>query len=468
MLKKISAIPLIYIILTGLALRLILFCYISSWNKQVEKEKIVVSDSWQYEAMAENLLKYHSFTPPIDTLNLARYSNLKLTGILFLHPDTYREPGYPIYLAAIYSIFGIKPYIAILFQLILSAISILFTYRIAILLFNNSAVAKLATLLYIFDIHSIFVANELLTDTILTILFLPSIYYFLKGMKNNKWQSFAWGGILLGLACLTKPIVLFYPAILFMLICLFSSQRLDWKIKMGLLFALICGGITSIWLVRNRVEYGHWQMTTQGGSDLLFYYSSLTEQRITHSNLDSIRVKFQQQADSAGFRKETDPFKQSDICKKIALSYISKHKLAFLLTHFEGGINMYLSLGNNGIAKTLGWEKELNAQRFAVITSQRVMENFKKGKRETALGILILLVILIQYSGAVYGAIRIYRDKYFMFLVLFILTVLYFWAVAGVLGSYRYKLPVVPFICIAAGYGYMYVINKGKDSVKNT
>jgi 4-amino-4-deoxy-L-arabinose transferase-like glycosyltransferase len=462
MLKKNSAIPLTFIVLMGLALKLLLFCYIAPWNKQVEKEKIVVSDSWQYEALAENLLKYHSFAPPVDTLNKANYSRLKLTGILFLHPDTFREPGYPVYLAIIYFIFGIKPFIAILIQILLSSVSIIFICKIALLLFNDTSLAKAAALIYIFDIHSIFVANELLTDTLLTLLFLPSVYYFLKGMMSGNWQPILWGGVLLGLACLTKPIVLLFPAILFIIIYFFSNKNRSWKIKMGFLFTLACGSLTSTWLVRNHVEYGHWQMTTQGGSDLLFYYSSLTEQRLTHANIDSIRVKFQQQADSAGFRKETDPFKQSDICKKIALSYISKHKLAFLITHFEGGINMYLSLGNNGIAKTLGWEKELNAQRFAVISSQRVMENFKKGKRETILGIVILLVMLIQYGGAAYGVFRIYKDKHFLFLVLLILTILYFWAVAGVLGSYRYKLPVMPFICIAAGYGFVYAMNKKK------
>jgi len=51
---------------------------------------------------------------------------------------------------------------------------------------------------------------------------------------------------------------------------------------------------------------------------------------------------------------------------------------------------MYLSLGNNSISKTLGWANDKDVQRFAVINSQRVMENFKKTKREAALGILIL------------------------------------------------------------------------------
>jgi len=47
------------------------------------------------------------------------------------------------------------------------------------------------------------------------------------------------------------------------------------------------------------------------------YYSSLSEERITHNNIDSIRVKFQQKADSAGFRTEKDPSNNRIYIKKL-------------------------------------------------------------------------------------------------------------------------------------------------------
>ncbi len=469
MLKIISRISLTRIVLLGLLLKLALFCYISPWNKNVEKNRIVVSDSWQYEAIAENLLKYHTFSSPVDTITPAHFSDYRLTGYLFLHPDSYREPGYPLFMAAIYFIFGIKPFMAILVQILLSSIILIFCFKIALLLFNNEAIAKLSTLLVAIDIHSIFVANELLTDTLLLIFFLPAVYHFLKGMKNYRWQHFAYGGILSGLACLTKPIVLLYPGVLLIIILFFSAQPKVWSIKMVLLFALLCGGITSIWLIRNRVDYGHWQMTTQGGNDLLFYYSSLSEQRVSHNNLDSIRVKFQREADSAGFKTEKDIFNQSAIYKQLAISYISSHKLPFFISHLEGGRNMYLSIGNHSLARTLGWANDKDdSQQFAVMNSQRVLSNFKKDKRETLLGILILLIMLVEYGGTAYGIMKLYIDKQFMFIILLVLTVGYLWAIAGVLGSYRYKLPVIPFICVAAAYGYVKLFSKKDKSLTNS
>jgi len=54
-----------------------------------------------------------------------------------------------------------------------------------------------------------------LTDTLLVILFLPSIYYFLKGMKESKWQNILLGGVLLGIASLIKPIMLLFPVVCF-------------------------------------------------------------------------------------------------------------------------------------------------------------------------------------------------------------------------------------------------------------
>ena len=59
------------------------------------------------------------------------------------------------------------------------------------------------------------------------------------------------------------------------------------------------------------------------------YNAALTKTRITHENLDSIRVSFQKQADSIGFRKSKDIFEQSEIYGRIGSAYIMNHKIKF-------------------------------------------------------------------------------------------------------------------------------------------
>jgi 4-amino-4-deoxy-L-arabinose transferase-like glycosyltransferase len=467
MLKRISVIPLATFVLISLFIKLVFFCYISPWDTKVEKEQIMVSDSWGYEQMAENLLKYHSYAPPTDTFHISNYSDYRLTGYAFMHSDTFRTPLYPTFMATVYFITGVKPYLVIFFQIFLSLISVVLVYRISMLLFKKMEIAKLATLLFTLDIHSAYVANQLLTDTIFVVLFLASAYYLIQGIQTGKLKFIFWGAYLMGLACLTRPVVLFYPAIILVLLLL-SNQARNWKFKASLLYLLLFFSIAGSWASRNYAQYNHFKLTTEDGFGMLMYYTAYADAKITHRSIDSVRLQYQKTADSMGFRTEKDIFKQSDIYRTIAINYINKNKIVYIKTHLQGGINMFLAIGNVGMSKLLGWDDEKHEEAFAEINTNRILGNFINHKREAILGIFILLVMAIEYLGAFLGLFYLWKNKEYLFLLLFMLTALYFILVTGVVGTYRYKLAVVPLICIAAGYGYERLVNRKKDISKRT
>jgi 4-amino-4-deoxy-L-arabinose transferase-like glycosyltransferase len=460
MIKKIAGTPLYIIVLVNLILKLSLFCYLSPWNKTVEETKIVVSDSKGYEHVAENLLHYGSYAAAKDTIDINKFSEYRETGYLMAYPDGWMMPVYPTLLAGVYSIVGIKPFVAILVQILLSLFSVVSVYRICTLFFENTNVAAIASFLFAIDIHSIYSANELLTDTLFVLLFLSAIYYFLKGMKSEKLTTIAIGAIFMGLACLTRLLVLIYPSILIVILFLFLKKEWKWKLKAVVIYILIFASMNGIWSLRNHNFYNHWQLTSHGGWTLLIFNTSMAKEKITHDNLDSIRVDFQRQADSMGFRKTKDIFNQSEIYRQVAMKYIMQHKGMYLLTSIEGCMNMFLSLGNMGMAKTLGWTDAAPKGNLAEISSQRIAQNFSSNIRETLLGILIMLVIAVQYIGAIYGIVKLKASGNYMLLWFGFLTVAYFAAVTGILGSYRFKLPLVPLICIIAGYGYFCLMQK--------
>jgi 4-amino-4-deoxy-L-arabinose transferase-like glycosyltransferase len=267
----------------------------------------------------------------------------------------------------------------------------------------------------------------------------------------------------MGIAALIRPVALFYPLILLFLLFVFSKQSVSWKIKSSVLYLLIFSCCLGSWAYRNHAEYGRWQLSTEDGSGILMYYAAYTEARITHTNVDSVRIKFQRQADLLGFKNERNTFNQANIYKRVAFDYINKNRKEYIITHLLGGLNMFLALGNTGMAQTLGWDEDKHGETFAEISMKRILSNFTAHKREALLGVLILLVLIIEYAGALYGLLIVWRDKNYLFILLFLLTATYFALTTGVVGTYRYKLPVVPFICIAAGYGYMKL---GKTSEK--
>src|SRR6202012_2643517 len=146
--------------------------------------------------------------------------------------------------------------------ILLSLFSVILVYRISSLLFKEPSISKIATLLFATDIHSAFVANQLLTDTLFVLLFLLAVYFFLDGFINHKIPSIIISSIFMGLSVLTRGMVLFFPVIFIALLLFFSRQNFSWKTRTTLSYALVFIVLASIWPMRNEIKYGHFQYST--------------------------------------------------------------------------------------------------------------------------------------------------------------------------------------------------------------
>jgi hypothetical protein len=191
-----------------------------------------------------------------------------------------------------------------------------------------------------------------------------------------------------------------------------------------------------MWSYRNHCKYQTWQLTAQSGPLVFMWDAAMTEAKRTNKTLQEVRYQFQLQADSLGFKTEKNVFKQTAIYEKLGMNYIKQHTGYFIFNYIEGSVKMFFIYGS-GHAKN---------------TTQRTID------------ILAALVLLLQYIGFLYGLVQLFRRKKYLPLVLCIITIFYFMLVTGVIGEMleRYKLPIVPFICICSGYGYYCLIEKTK------
>jgi 4-amino-4-deoxy-L-arabinose transferase-like glycosyltransferase len=464
-LRRLATIPISVIILLNLVLKLGMFCYVSPWDKSVEANKIVVSDAKNYEWIAENLVKAGTFASPKDTLNFKKLTEYQSMSILFWDADALRMPGYPAFMAFFYKLLGIKPFIVILAQILLSLISVFLTYKICVL-FGQKEVGTIAALLYAIDIHSIYVSNLLLTETLFVALLTIGIYYFVKAVIKKGLTEIMISSFFIGAAALTRGVLSLYPLIIIAIILLCTKANLYWKIKAVTAHVLIFGFMLGLWAFRNHNEYNHWQLTTQGGYALAMYNASILKTKLTHGDIDSVRVTFQQQTDSLGFREKQNPFDRADMYAKVGLNYMAKHKMDYMIIHAQGAMYMYLSLGNMSLAQFLGWDKSQVQEKMVEVNAGRIKQNFTSNIKTALLGVLILIVLCVQYAGAIIGAIKWKKFNNPAFFLLCLLTFIYFSAITGVYGMYRYKLPLVPLICIVSAYYYRFLSESIKGDAK--
>ncbi len=146
----------------------------------------------------------------------------------------YRPPGYPFFLSRMYLLFGHVPLLGAIANIFLGTAIVLLAYLIARKIWNES-IARWTMLIMIFFPSQVFFTNLLASEMLFTPLFLLSILLFVEVGKNvaARWPLAAAGGVLLGLASLTRAISKYY-LILIVLYWIMQTRDVKRTLRLGL------------------------------------------------------------------------------------------------------------------------------------------------------------------------------------------------------------------------------------------
>ncbi len=187
-----------------------------------------------------------------------------------LEPDfrSFRAPGYPYFLAAVFSFFGHAALPVVIIQSALSAATCLFVYAIGRDLVNRF-VGLVAAGLSAVDAEMIHWSRELITETLYIFLLVLLVYTF---NRMRRAPTRGWGvavGLLLGASALVRPNVL----LLIPFLALYGWFGFDIERRQRLILAAIVAAIFCLvltpWTVRNyRIHDAFVPIATIGGSSL--------------------------------------------------------------------------------------------------------------------------------------------------------------------------------------------------------
>lgn len=265
------------------------------------------------------------------------------------HGATYRAPGYVMFLASLYELFGHKYRLVYGVQALLSVATLYAIYLIGRRLFE-AKVALLALLLAALYLPFIGYSGVLLTESLFLFLFLYALYSFLCGAEEGRVGWFLLAGGLFGLAALTRSIALLLPALC--LIWLFW-QRKTWRLPRATwlhlcLMVLVMMLVITPWTIRNYAEQREWVLIdTTSGLNLLI------------GNNDRANGFFTEAIYGVPAYKEAMSGNRTDaeadrIMKRGAKAWIVAHPQEFAeLTWMR--FKMYLSAQNDWLASTYKW-----------------------------------------------------------------------------------------------------------------
>ena len=392
--------------------------------------RFFLADSYAYNLLGVNIAQHGYYTPNGG------------------EPGLSRAPGYPVYLAAVYKLFGVKPAIALFLQIVLSGLIPIFLYMNTELLFSKR-VARIASVLSIVEPVSIIYANMLLSETLFVVFLLLSTYFFIKSLKNKNTTALLMSAITAGIGAYFRPVILYLPlAYAFMYISVSWLSFKD-RIKYALGIVLITGLTVLPWITRNYIVDRYKGFCSIQDINLYYWRAAGVISDMEHLPLREVQDRLKQAVPSGLYLANEYQFLRDK-----AVSVIIRHPYSYLKVMLKGSINMLLSPERYAVFKLadikprfLGimWQGHSIHQALNMLMSDPVIVS-------SVVMYQLLFTIIIGLLIAI-GMLIIAGEGFIKELLIMLFIIAYFVAVsAGPEAEPRFRLPVLPYMLIIAAF----------------
>jgi hypothetical protein len=169
-----------------------------------------------------------------------------------LPPTAKRTPGYPLFIASVFKVFG-RDFNRVRYsQAAIDVLTAYLVFLLAVLLFGSRAVGLLSTLAYALYPPAILSTTYILTETLYTFFLVFFAVTAVLALKGRGRPLYLVSGIALGLSSLIRPGLLFLPAALFVIALI--TRRRAWT---GFLILALAFVVTLLpWVIRNNRDMG--------------------------------------------------------------------------------------------------------------------------------------------------------------------------------------------------------------------
>lgn len=381
-------------------------------------------------------------------------------------PATLRPPGYPLFLAGVFFLFGNHLTAAALLGCLASALACC-PVGLCGRFFAGRTGGLIAASFYALNLTSVAAAPQILADSLLGLLCAWQLYFILRAWRKRRLGFFAATCILLAFGAYLKPIntplLLLAMPVLAPTIFGFSRKTLYAWGTVALVFSILL----LPWMLRNYRGGADFDMDSNRG-EMYYHSGSAILSAVTHENSEILRERMRRNAEA--FLSE-HPEEFPNVRSKNAwkheryMDMIRAHPAAFLKTHLPQYAmllpdlptfleNNALSIHGRGTLAVLRERGVFAALNFYLDGRLILLLPALPFLATTALLYLFaawtLLLWIIKWKwkpGLIFGA--------FAFFYLF---------AGGPVTMPRYQIPALPFLCAMAGFGVVYLVRMIRET----
>lgn len=395
--------------------------------------------SASYLTLGQNLLQGRGF--------------VNATGL----PESRHTPGYPLFIAAVLSVF--KRYEGVIFvQHLLISLLALAVFRFTHKATGNLPLATIAGALLGADIATVWVSNQIMAEALFTsVIFGVTLLTWKAAGSSRPVLLAAATGFALGTAILIKPIAVLYAIPMALYLVMFGSKA---KFRSALVLLVSASLLPGIWMVRNQRLKGVATISSIAGENMLAWRAAGAvaisgEERL----FPYAPVPLPDEDFVRRFYRETQP----------GLNLMAQRELEATYGARASELNdAQRSVIQGRLGTRILLQNPLNALRVAVYGVLHVMFD---GAWEAAQSltdalarepVMYLLFIFSALSAllAFLGMVRMFREQRRLFwLILF--CVGYFVGMStGMEAESRFRVPFTPLYSLAVAQGTLVIISR--------
>ncbi|MDY7011812.1 MAG: glycosyltransferase family 39 protein [Planctomycetota bacterium] len=388
--------------------------------------------------------------------------------------ELFRTPGYPIFLAYVYSLSGNSVHAALAVQILLDVGLCGLVYLLGARLFDRR-VGLWAAGLQAVSTVAIASSVQILSDSLFAFLLTAAILLLVHYFKNAAWpsrpcsctqesragrpcyRSLLLSGIVVGSACYVRPVGLFFGVMVIGVLLLRCRS-----VRSAGAFAAVLALCVVPWIVRNHYAADYRGFSTVPAEAAFKFQGPYVMSRVEGISVESARRRLEAELDEYKSAENPTPGQLESRRASLGLRVLLRHPWAFLSMQARGSLTVWAP-GEVELPSLLGIETggRGTAEVLASKGLPAAVRHYLGGQMWILWALTpFILVLLLRYGLAAIGVIRHARLRMGPAGWLVVITVLLFALLPGVFGHPRFRVPITPLLNVAAGAGMVWIIGR--------
>ncbi|MEK7511115.1 MAG: glycosyltransferase family 39 protein [Patescibacteria group bacterium] len=362
------------------------------------------------------------------------------------YPESFRAPGYPFFLALLYTVTGSWLGTLFLQALLLSVAPVLLYLLIRP---YHERAAFWGSIVYALEPLRLFYSASLLSDALFAALLLAALLCLQRA--RGSWRYAGATGFILGISILVRPIAVFLPFV-FAGFALWSYRPLLQGVKIAGIIVVIAVLTVLPWSLRNYELFGSFNVSSVGAANLMLYnapeflkFNPAPEGRVVYE-------RFKEEQEMLP-REEALSLARTPIFTASFKEVIQGEELSYLFFHVFKTMPFFLSDGLRDVIRLFNVE---------IGTMPNITTDLLTGRVGNIISYLLgggiaiwLFIIGITFWGIttlfwLWCVVQTLRGRMHYSWAFLGVLILYFALLTGPVSNARYRLPIEGFLIASA------------------